>query len=159
MRELDATNTYEIALSLGGNIGDTAAYFRHALEILTEKGFVVDRVSGEFRNPAVGCEEGAADFVNIAVTGKWAGTPQKLLQICQGAEVACGRPAEHPHWHSRTVDIDIIYCNGICCNTDDLTLPHPLWKQREFVLRPMLEIMPDAVQMIEETMTTANVNN
>ena len=144
-------NSREIViLSLGGNIGDISAYFRQALELLAAGGFAVDRISEELRNPAVGCEGGAADFVNIAVTGKWGGSPEELLALCQSAEIACGRPAEHGHWVSRTVDVDIIYCNGVRCRTDKLTLPHPLWKEREFVLRPMREILPEAMEIIEE---------
>ena len=54
-----------------------------------------------------------------------------------------GRPADHPHWHSRTLDIDIIECNGVVCDTPRLTLPHPRWRTRDFVRIPLQEIAPE----------------
>jgi dihydroneopterin aldolase / 2-amino-4-hydroxy-6-hydroxymethyldihydropteridine diphosphokinase len=126
-----------VILSLGGNLGDTAATFRTAEAALAAGGVRIKRVSPIYRNPAVGCEEGAPDFSNIAILCEWDGTPEELLDLTQSIEVQCGRPADHPHWHSRTLDIDIIECNGVHCNTPRLTLPHPRWQERDFVKIPI----------------------
>jgi 2-amino-4-hydroxy-6-hydroxymethyldihydropteridine diphosphokinase len=132
-----------IILSIGGNLGDVEATFARALTMLEQGGFVVTKVSSPYRNPAVGCEEGAPEFVNWAVVGEWSGTPLELLDLAQSIEVAEGRPADHPHWHSRTLDIDIIECNGVVCDTPRLTLPHPRWRERDFVCVPLREIAPE----------------
>ncbi len=131
-----------VILSIGGNLGDVPHAFNTALQGLSDAGFRVKRVSSPLRNPAVGCEEGAPDFWNWAVMGEWDGTPEELLQTTQALEVALGRPKEHPHWHSRTLDIDIIACNNERRNTPTLTLPHPRWKERPFVTIPLHEILP-----------------
>ncbi|MCQ2397183.1 MAG: 2-amino-4-hydroxy-6-hydroxymethyldihydropteridine diphosphokinase [Lentisphaeria bacterium] len=127
-------------MSIGGNIGDVPSSFNEALRLLDEAGFRVERASSAYRNPAVGCEDGAPDFFNWAVKGHWDGTPEALLAVTQSIEVALGRPKDHPHWHSRTLDIDIIFCNGEERSTPELTLPHPRWRERSFVLIPLREI-------------------
>ena len=132
-----------VILSVGGNLGDVEATFARALAALERGGFVVSRVSSPYRNPAVGCEDGAPDFTNWAVVGEWSGAPEQLLDLAQSTEVAEGRPADHPHWHSRTLDIDIIECNGVVCDTPRLTLPHPRWRTRDFVRIPLQEIAPE----------------
>ena len=131
-----------VILSIGGNLGDVESAFARALQALEQGGFKVAKVSAPYRNPAVGCEVGAPDFLNWAVLGHWGGEPLALLDLAQAIEVAEGRPADHPHWHSRTLDIDIIECNGVVCATPRLTLPHPRWRERDFVLVPLREIAP-----------------
>lgn len=54
-----------------------------------------------------------------------------------------GRPADHPHWVSRPLDIDIILMGDTILNTETLTIPHPELKNRDFVLIPSAEIAPD----------------
>lgn len=132
-----------VILSFGGNLGDVPRTFRNALKGLEQAGFRIRKISSALRNPAVGCEPGAPDFWNWAVRGEWDGTPEELLMVTQALEVAAGRPHEHPHWHSRTLDIDIIFCNGETRNTPELTIPHPLWRTRNFVLIPLREIAPE----------------
>lgn len=132
-----------VLLSIGGNLGDVPATFEGACRKLEENGCHVTAVSQPLRNPAVGCEEGAAEFWNWAVRAEWPGTPEELLTLTQSLEVAFGRPKEHPHWHSRTIDIDIIYCNGERRNTPELTIPHPLWRSRPFVTIPARQVAPE----------------
>lgn len=129
-----------VILALGGNLGAVEETFRTAVSALSAGGVQVQRVSTPYRNPAVGCEEGAPDFLNVVLCGQWSGTPLALLELCQSIEEECGRPAEHPHWRSRTLDIDIIACNGVHCSSERLTLPHPRWNQRGFVLVPLREL-------------------
>ena len=135
--------TNMVLLAFGGNMGDVQHAFRKALSLLAEAGFHATRVSSPYRNPAVGCEEGAPDFTNWVVLGTWEGTPEELLDAVQEVEVTLGRPRIHPHWHSRTMDIDIIECNGALRQTGRLVLPHPRWRERDFVLIPMSEILSE----------------
>ena len=130
-----------VILSIGGNLGDVPRSFEAALQGLAKAGFRVEKVSSPLRNPAVGCEKDAPDFWNWAVLGEWDGTPEELLQTAQALEVSLGRPKDHPHWHSRTLDIDIIACNGETRNAPELTLPHPRWRERPFVTIPLREIL------------------
>ena len=55
---------------------------------------------------------------------------------------AAEKAATGERYASRVVDIDIIFYDDIVVDRCDLKLPHPLMHEREFVLRPMLEVAP-----------------
>ena len=48
-------------------------------------------------------------------------------------------------WGPRTLDIDIIWMDGVEMDTERLTIPHPRWKARRFVLAPLRDLAPDLV--------------
>ena len=56
----------------------------------------------------------------------------------------------------RKIDIDLIYAGGESIHTDTLTLPHPRWKERRFVLQPLADIRPD-LQIPPETRTVSEM--
>jgi 2-amino-4-hydroxy-6-hydroxymethyldihydropteridine diphosphokinase len=47
------------------------------------------------------------------------------------------------HWGPRTLDADIIWIDGLALDDPDLTVPHPRWRERRFVLAPLAELAPD----------------
>ena len=106
-------------------------------------GFKVLKVSEPLVNPAVGCEPGAGDFTNISVLGEWNGSPLELLDLTQSIEVEEGRPADHPHWVSRTIDIDIILMGFQRLELPRLKVPHPLASNRDFVLIPSRQVLSE----------------
>lgn len=136
-------------LALGGNIGDTDALFRRAVQMLGQGGFRVEKLSSFHRTDPEGCEAGAGTFLNAALSGYWEDSPLALLDLCQSIEAANGRPLLHPHWHSRTLDIDLILFGREKMKTPRLTLPHPLAGRRSFVLLPLREICPAAAEYLK----------
>ena len=48
-------------------------------------------------------------------------------------------------WGPRTLDLDIIWMDGVTIDDEQLTIPHPRWKERRFVLQPLMELAPDLV--------------
>ena len=70
-------------IALGGNIGDVSEAFRRACEALSDAGFRIRRFSSLLRTAPVGCEPGAPEFTNAALSGSWDGTAQDLLRLCQ----------------------------------------------------------------------------
>jgi 2-amino-4-hydroxy-6-hydroxymethyldihydropteridine diphosphokinase len=131
-------------LALGGNLGDVSSTFRKALESLTKTGFEVLKLSSFHKTAPVGCEEGAAEFLNAVLIGLWRGDASSLLSLCKRLEAEAGRPLEHPRWVSRPLDIDIVAFGPSILATPSLTLPHPLALKRTFVLEPLCEIAPEA---------------
>ena len=132
-----------VLLSLGGNLGDSECVFNQALRSLMKNGFELKARSSMYHSKALGCEPGAPDFCNISVLGSWHGSPEALLDLCQKLETEAGRPAVHPHWVSRTLDIDIILMGELELNTERLKIPHPEMMKRDFVLKPSAEIAGD----------------
>lgn len=132
---------YTVYIGLGGNVGDTAILFECALSAL-EMGGLRDIVcSQHHRTKAVGCPEGTPDFLNAVARGRWGRTALDLLDLCQSIEVACGRPADHPHWVSRTLDLDILLFGDEVIDTPRLRVPHPLMNSRAFVMLPLREVL------------------
>ena len=131
-------------LALGGNLGDREAIFRNALVSLQKHGFFIEAVSWLYESEPVGCEAGAQTFYNAVVCGHWNDTPEALLKLCKKLEIAAGRPADHPHWHSRTLDLDLILFGDRMLEMPSLVIPHPLAHKRPFVMIPLAEIAPEA---------------
>lgn len=79
------------------------------------------------------------DFCNAVVKIKTRLPPHQLLRACQEIEKRQGRVRKR-RWGPRTLDIDIILYNHLIIKTADLTIPHPYFREREFVMKPLVEI-------------------
>ncbi len=80
-------------------------------------------------------------FVNAVVLLRTGLPPQELLHYLQAIENSLGRIREKKNG-PRTCDIDILDYQGYVCDHEILTLPHPLLNERDFVVKPLLEILP-----------------
>ena len=137
-------------IALGGNLGNVPAAFRRACESLSSAGFRIRRFSSLLKTAPVGCEPGAPEFMNAAVSGFWSGTPLELLRLCQKIEADNGRPNDHAHHVSRTLDLDIILFGRETIALPDLTIPHPEAAKRDFVMIPVREIEPELADWLAE---------
>ena len=137
-------------IALGGNIGDVPATFRRACEALSNAGFRIRRFSSLHRTAPVDCEPGAPDFTNAALSGFWDGSAPDLLHLCQKTEADNGRPNDHAHHVSRTLDLDIILFGRETVTLPDLKIPHPEAAKRDFVMIPVREIEPELADWLTE---------
>ena len=101
--------------------------------------------SAIYETDPVGCESGAAKFLNAAIEFGYDGEPENLLHALANIEKMLGRPADHARNASRNIDLDLLYCGEALIATNELHLPHPRIVGREFVLRPLADIRPDLV--------------
>jgi 2-amino-4-hydroxy-6-hydroxymethyldihydropteridine diphosphokinase len=83
-------------------------------------------------------------FYNIVVELRTDMNPQQLLGWCHRLEANAERVRE-VRWGPRTLDVDIVWMEGVDLDGDHLTIPHPRWKERRFVLAPMRDLAPDLV--------------
>jgi len=128
-------------LSLGSNLGDSAALLRAAVDSF---GPAVQAVSGLYATPPWGGIE-QPDFLNVTVIVEDPDTDATgWLARCQAAERAADRTRE-VRWGPRTLDADVITVDDIVQDDPVLTLPHPRAAERAFVLVPWLSIDADAV--------------
>jgi len=65
--------------------------------------------------------------------------PEALLDVANAIEAELGR-VRGERWADRTIDIDLIDYEGVTLDSPRLTLPHPRAGERDFVLRPWLEV-------------------
>ena len=141
-------------IALGGNLGDVPGAFRRACDALSDAGFRIRRFSSLYRTAPAGCEPGAPEFTNAAVSGFWNGTPADLLRTCRKIEADNGRPNDHAYHVSRTLDLDIILFGLETVALPDLTVPHPEAVRRDFVMDPVREIEPDLADwLLKQTKT------
>ncbi len=134
-------------VALGSNLGERLANLRNAREDIAALGGVRPpmRASAIYETEPVGCEKGAARFLNAAIEFGYAGEAQELLRELAAIEKLLGRPAPHARNVSREIDLDLLYFGDLEIETAELQLPHPRVTEREFVLRPLADITPDLV--------------
>jgi 2-amino-4-hydroxy-6-hydroxymethyldihydropteridine diphosphokinase len=121
-------------LSVGSNLGDRLAMLQLAVDVLAPTAvspvYETAPVGGveqdDYLNAVLVCDLGAADA--------W--------ERAQRAEAAAGRERV-VRWGPRTLDVDLVVADGPV--PDGLVLPHPRAHERAFVLRPWLDVDPDAV--------------
>jgi 2-amino-4-hydroxy-6-hydroxymethyldihydropteridine diphosphokinase len=130
-------------LSLGSNLGDRRQILREAVDSLPD----VVAVSSVYETEPVGGPEQGA-YLNLVAELDTELTPTVLLSVCHRIESSANR-VRGVHWGPRTLDIDILWMDGVELDSERLTLPHPRWKQRRFVLVPLRELAPDLVSMTD----------
>lgn len=81
------------------------------------------------------------DFLNTAVTGLTALSPERILAAAQALERAAGR-RPGPRFGPRPLDVDLLLYGDRTSSAPELTLPHPGLARRRFVLVPLAEIAP-----------------
>jgi 2-amino-4-hydroxy-6-hydroxymethyldihydropteridine diphosphokinase len=129
-------------LGLGSNLGDRARYLREAVATLADLGDI--RVSPVSETAPVGGPPGQDAFLNLVVEVRTERTPRELLGVCRRLEAAAGRVREE-HWGPRTLDVDVLWVDGLTVNEDDLVVPHPRLWDRRFVVAPLRDLAPDLV--------------
>jgi 2-amino-4-hydroxy-6-hydroxymethyldihydropteridine diphosphokinase len=85
---------------------------------------------------------GKRTYANAVAAIETALAPLELLAQLKSIEQAHGRRAGQ-RWGDRVIDLDIIAWSGGIWSTSDLTIPHPEFRKRRFVLGPLCEIAPD----------------
>jgi 2-amino-4-hydroxy-6-hydroxymethyldihydropteridine diphosphokinase len=128
-------------LSLGSNLGDRLAHLRAAVAGFAD---VLVAASPVYETAPWGVVE-QDDFLNAVLlvddpaTDAWG-----WLRRGQALEDASGRVRE-VRWGPRTLDVDVVTVDGVTSADPELLLPHPGTPERSTVLRPWLDVDPDAV--------------
>jgi len=129
------------AIGLGSNLGDRLAFLRAGVEGLGTLG-KVGPVSGIYETVPIGGPE-QGPYLNAVALVDAELAPAELLAGLNRIE-ADQRRQRRERWGARTLDLDIISSDGIAVSQPDLQIPHPRAAQREFVLRPLVEVWPNA---------------
>ena len=127
----------------GSNSGDKQALILQAIEQLKQVGTVVASSSFYETEPwGFSCDE---QFLNQITVFETTQSPIIFLKTCLETERQLGRirTENGPRYSSRPIDIDLLFCDNLIIQTPELTIPHPRISERNFVLVPLTEIMPD----------------
>jgi 2-amino-4-hydroxy-6-hydroxymethyldihydropteridine diphosphokinase len=132
-------------LGLGSNLGDRVRYLREAVDSLASLDEVV-AVSPVYATDPVGGPAGQGPYLNLVVELDSARSARDLLAVCHRLEAAAGRTRE-VRWGARTLDVDVLWLEGVAVDEPDLVVPHPRMAERRFVLAPLADVAPDLVEV------------
>ena len=130
-----------VAIALGSNLGDRDEYLRSAITAL-QPSIEQLRVSTFHDTAPVGVGP-QPTFLNATAVGETSLSARALLDTLLAVERELGRERPFPG-APRTVDLDLIlYGDAIIDEAPSLIVPHPRFRERRFVLEPLVEIAPD----------------
>lgn len=128
-------------VAFGSNLGDRKAYVDKAVEALGQaEGCRVEEVSDYLiTEPYGGVEQ--EEFLNGVLRLRTLLTPEELLDLLHQLEQEAKRE-RIVRWGPRTLDLDILFYDDVVMDTRDLHIPHIDLQNRDFVLKPMVQIAP-----------------
>lgn len=132
---------HEAFVAFGSNLGDKEKFIDEAIEALSNLPQInIVAISDKIVTEPYGNVEQDV-FLNGVMRIETLLPADELLQILQKVEEHAGRERKI-HWGPRTLDLDIIFYDDDIISEDDLIVPHPDMKNRDFVLKPLMQIAP-----------------
>ena len=130
-------------LALGGNIGDTHSIFLDALSRI-KKNVAVSclEVSDFYITKPVDCLGG--DFLNAVCRLKLSCSPEEFFCFLEAVERDLGKQEKAKN-ASRLIDIDFLFFGEGSYKFGDVQIPHPRWRERIFVVRPLLDLTKEII--------------
>lgn len=133
-----------VCVAFGANLGDARATVLQAIQdvgaLTTTQLQKASSLYASAPHEATGPE-----FVNAVAIYSTNLPPLDLLDALQNLENRAGRERPYPN-APRTLDLDLIWYDNVELDSSRLTLPHPRWRERAFVLVPLAEISPELVK-------------
>ena len=128
-------------IAFGSNMGESGAYIADAIKKLSaDDKCNILKVSDTIRTKPYGGVK-QADFYNGVLEMDTLYLPGELLDKLHKLEQEAGRERK-VHWGPRTLDLDIIFYDKLVYEDDRLCIPHMDMQNRDFVLKPMVQIAP-----------------
>ena len=135
---IDPASTHRAIIALGSNLGDRVSYLRFALDSLHG----VITYSQVFETEPVGGPDNQGPYLNMAALIETSYDPFALLRRLHIIEAEAERKRVI-RWGPRTLDLDILFYDDMIIQSEELTIPHPRFAERRFVLEPLSEIAPE----------------
>jgi len=130
-------------VALGANLGDARAAVLQSFEALASwPGIEVTGRSAIYRTAPH--EAQGPDFFNAVARIDTCLTAPDVLDALQAIEHHAGRLRPYVN-APRSLDLDLLFYGDACMHSPRLTLPHPRWRERAFVLHPLADVWPQRV--------------
>jgi 2-amino-4-hydroxy-6-hydroxymethyldihydropteridine diphosphokinase len=130
----------DAVIGIGGNLGDVRETLSQAIRAIDAR-FRVLAVSALYETEPVGPPQPV--FLNAAVRVELTESPEALLAELLSIEARFGRVRRERHG-PRTLDLDVLWIDGVQVDQPSLTVPHARVHERRFALEPLLDVAPDA---------------
>ncbi len=137
--QIPPRTSHRVIVALGTNLGDRVAYLKLAVAELDSS--IIDQ-SQVFETAPVGGPHDQGAYLNMVVVVETSLDPFAMLRRCQRIESLALRQRV-VHWGPRTLDVDLLFFDDITVDSPELTIPHPRYTERHFVLTPLSEVAPE----------------
>ena len=138
----------EAALSLGSNLGDRLSHLRAARDLIGEHPSIsLLQQSSLFETEPVDVDRAheSLTFMNVVIMVTTDLPPLEVLDALKTIEASVGRTPGVETNAPREVDVDIIYMDQLEFEDERLSIPHPRWSKRRFVVEPLAELRGDVI--------------
>ena len=135
-----------VYIGIGGNLGDREKNVQDSLSLLAKEGIEVGQVASLMEtSPYGGVKQ--PNFINTVCQIKTALLPLELLKTLKGIESKIGRTLT-VRWGPRLIDLDILLYDDLIVEEEGLQIPHQDMLNRDFVLKPLVEIAPEVIHPV-----------
>jgi 2-amino-4-hydroxy-6-hydroxymethyldihydropteridine diphosphokinase len=142
-RKCSIDTSSKCAIALGSNLGDSLSILNSAIDqIQTSPQIELIAVSSWYITTPIGPPQ--PDYLNGCAVVWTSLAPLEFLNTLHAIESQFGRVREEV-WGARTLDLDLLLYGDAIIDTPELQVPHPRMAERGFVLVPLAEIAPDAI--------------
>ncbi len=136
-----------VYLSLGSNLGDKINNLQTTINLIDSKVGDVLLISSVYQTKAEGFV--GEDFLNCCVSLRTLMEPKILIKELINIESQNGRLRSNRNiYESRSIDIDILFYEDKIINQHNLTIPHPRMNDRDFVIKPLLDIAKSKIHPV-----------
>ena len=131
-----------VLIGIGSNTGDRLDHLQSAIDAIHTQIGSIDQISRLYQTPALGFE--GADFINGCLKVSTQLEASQVLDKLLVIEQHLGRIRhDDGQYHSRTIDLDLLFFDSLISKSERLELPHPRLHERRFVLQPLADITSD----------------
>lgn len=130
-----------VFLGIGSNLGDRWKYLRDGVQQLPD----VKAVSPVYETEPVGGPDDQGPYLNAVIELSTELSPRELLEVANKTEDLAARERLVVNG-PRTLDIDVLWIEGVEVNEPDFQIPHPRMFERKFVLQPLSDLAPELVE-------------
>lgn len=131
----------QVVVALGASLSNKSQEICAAQKFLESLSSLPAKHSSLYETEAVGPSENI--FINAVSVLETELEPYVLLEKFKEYESGRGRDHTRAPWTDREIDLDIIAYNSLVLKSQRLTIPHPLYHCRRFVLVPLQELLPN----------------
>jgi 2-amino-4-hydroxy-6-hydroxymethyldihydropteridine diphosphokinase len=130
----------ELIIAFGSNLGNRENNIQKAISEIEKRIGKIQKVSSLLSSEPSGFES-SNEFLNGCLLAKTTLSATEVLNILKQIESELGRATKTLDvYQDRPIDLDILFFGEEVINYSDLTIPHPRYRKREFVLNPLHEI-------------------